>query len=148
MSEFRQHVGQEHTFEALGRTWKFGRWTLAVWREIVAWAKTVLPDLKAEGVALAKSLEGCPEAQKEVVQSVLDELRLPLGPNHPRIVALIDTMEGCVKVVHLLLKSGGTDASEEDAYELALSVGMAEAQKLAMKSAGIVAPKDEGAKAA
>lgn len=38
------HVGREVEIEALGRTWKVGRWDRKVWIDFADWARTMLPD--------------------------------------------------------------------------------------------------------
>ena len=44
MSDQVSHVGREITIEALGKTWRFGRWTRKIWVDFTSWAKSQLPD--------------------------------------------------------------------------------------------------------
>jgi hypothetical protein len=141
-----EHVGREQTFDALGRTYTLGRWTRAVWRGFVAWAKDQLPDPRVSaGVFLAECLSRIPDDSTPerllIVKLAIDKATGFVGMDSPEVAGLLNTMDGGVKLLELLLKQHHPDVTEDDAYEIYTAVGGAKIDAMAQACAGLLPEK-------
>lgn len=128
------HVGREQTIEACGRVWRVSRWTRSVWSEYLTWARGVRPD--PVEVAL-KHLDQVPERlQAHWVRMALDKKTCYLSVSSPEVQSLLSSLEGTVQLLWLLLKPYQPDVTLDHAFEVAISVGEQELDKLLTRAAG------------
>jgi hypothetical protein len=136
------HVGREQVVEALGRQWKVGRWTRRVWADFLAWAKPLVPDpLKVAKRALA---EFDPAFHAAIVERAVELSGEYLSVGSPQVGRLLDSVEGTVHVLWLLLKDGNPGVTEDDAFDLAAALGPVGLRAVLDASAGRVPPGAEG----
>lgn len=143
------HVGVEQEFTALGKSWRIARWDRAAWRKILAWVATVLPDPRKAAAEFMAMLPPDSEQQKrELVAQALDEYQEHLSPTSPRVQAVLDSLDGGIKVLEILLKQYQPDVTEDVAYDLLMAYGLEPMTELLKGAAGVApAPKDDTGKA-
>jgi hypothetical protein len=142
------HIGKEQTVEALGKTWRVGRWTRNVWDDFTAWAKDNLPDPlqevessiermmtlaakagTAEEKDPAKKAELLRTAQMweaqadHLLRMALDKKTSYLSVNSPEMGSLINSVVGGAQLLHLLLKTHQPDSTVDDAYWIIQELG-------------------------
>jgi len=114
-------LGREQEIDVLGRRWKVGRWTMGVWRELLEWARPQIPNPLD---AIAKHLNSFSlDAQKYAVDQALDASRSFLSIGSPEIQSVLNSLEGGVRLLWLLLKTHQQNATEDDAYQVAMALG-------------------------
>lgn len=128
------HVGREQTIEACGRVWRVSRWTRAVWAEWLAWARSVLPD--PVEVALKHLDTIPPDLRDSWVRMALDRKLTFLSLGSPEVRTLLTSLEGTVRVLWILLKKYQPDATEDDAFDVAMELGQAELDALVKRVSG------------
>lgn len=154
------HVGREQTFEALGRTWRLARWDRAVWRDLLEWARPRIPDPRKTAAeflamlppAVTTIVGGVPittdpngDQKTEIVKAALADAQEYLSPTSPKVNALLGTLDGVCELFRLLLKPAQPDITDDQAYEIVLTIGQKQAEDLAKGTAGIAPPpKDDG----
>ena len=117
------HVGREQEFTALGKRWKLGRLTRAVWDEFLAWARTVLPDPLD---VIAAKVDRLPEAlQKQAVRDAIELSQNYLSPDSPAVRELLGSLPGSVRMLWLLLRKHQPQVTEDEAFEMLVEVGSA-----------------------
>ena len=132
------HIGRESEIQAIGSTWKVGRWTRAVWADWLDWAKTQLPDPLA---IVKKDLETWPkEVQEYLVRQALDRATRALSIGSPEVSLLLDSPEGSCRLLYHLLKKNHPDVTEDDAMDILFEVGQEELKKRFDKAAGTPPP--------
>ena len=118
---FGQHIGQEQTIKVNGRDWRLSRWTRAIWREWLEWAKKQIPDPVEE---CAKILDKFPkDLQEKMVTWALEKKSRVLSLGSPEVNALFDDPEGTCHLLYLLLKKHQPDATEDDAMDVFNALG-------------------------
>lgn len=128
------HVGREQGFEALGRQWRLGRQTRAVWWEFLEWARGQIPDPITEA---KRAVEGMSESVVvKIVSKALDDKRIFLSVASPEVKALLNSLEGGVYLLTLLLKINHPEITEDLAFDISLEVGQERLQELFMVAAG------------
>ena|ERR1051325_6350266 len=127
-------LGAESTFEALGKKWTTGRWTLAVWDELVALAKPHLPD-PYEG--LKELLPILPQGMVlEVVMEAQKAKRRILGINSPEVQEWLATAQGRVLLLYTLLKQNHPDITPDDVLAISQELSAQEQEEIAARAAG------------
>jgi len=129
-----EHVGREQTVKALGKEWKLARWTRAVWRELLEWARPQVPDPIDVAERLMKRLP--PEQHAGVLAAALQMGCEPVHIGTPAVLALVNGMEGTAKLVSLLLKPSHPEATEDLAWDIILDVGLEMMAEIKRKAEG------------
>lgn len=144
MNELAAHVGREQTFDAAGRTWKLSRWERRVWWELLEWARPQIPDPVE---SIAKHLDKLPpDVARYAVDKALAASRIFLSINSPEVQSLIESLEGGVRTLYLLLREHQPEATEDDAYRIAISFGHEKLQRLFEVALGKPAPSGSAEK--
>ncbi len=121
MNEISPPLGREQEIVALGPTWRLARRERAVWGELLAWARERIPDPVDR---IMKHIDKLPEAlAARVVQETLVASQRFLSINSPEVGSILQSLEGSVRVLWLLLRDHQADATEDDAYRLAMTLG-------------------------
>ena len=127
MNEISPHIGREQVFEALGKSWRLSRWERRVWWELLDWARSKIPDPVE---TINKHLEKMPEkAVKHAVEAALNASRTFLSITSPEVQAMLQSMEGMVKTMYLLLLEHQKDVTEDEAYAIVMGFGAEEIQR-------------------
>lgn len=126
MAELAAHIGRETEIHALGSTWKIGRWDRGVWRRFLDWARTQLPDPVEEAL---KVVDRLPERLAAVVvQKALEEKTAFLSIGSTKVTALLQSMEGGIYLLYLLLQKNHPGISEDDAMQIVMEYGLEKLQ--------------------
>lgn len=163
-----EHLGREQTVQVGSRSWTITRWDRSVWWDFLGWARTQIPDpLDAAEKVIAKLLERKADclhraraadldgesarlhaladqfqAQADsVFQGAMDKRANFLSVNSPEVGSLLRSLEGSVKLLHLLIVQHQPKATLDDAYELAAALGQDLEQVIAV-AAGKMPPAD------
>lgn len=156
--DFASFRGRETETTLNGRTWKFSRWTLNVLDDFCNWAAKQLPDPLevAEKAVLRlqrfiKATTDNPaldEVEKEfLVQSYREQIDRTselamskasgfLAINSPEMQSLLNNPRGTAHLLLLLLKAHHPDATEEDAFRLAVEIPEAEMKRIMVTTMG------------
>lgn len=120
MSDCAPWIGREQTIEALGRTWRLGRWTRSTWKELRDWALPLVPDPIE---AVSRHLARMPKAAQEyAVKLALEAHQTFLAVGSPELQSILNSMEGSVRGMWLLLREHQPAATEDDAYALVMTL--------------------------
>lgn len=120
MNEISPHIGREQVLEIAGRKWKLSRWERRIWWELLQWARPQIPDPVE---TIAKHLDKLPDKLASyAVDKALAASRTFLSVNSPEVDSLLESLEGMVKVLHLLLLEHQPSITEDEAYCLAMHV--------------------------
>ncbi len=123
-----EHVGREQTVEALGRTWKFGRWDRGVWADLFKFARQVLPNPVEVAFQAIEHLPAEPTnpalraAMEAVVSKALDKAASYISVASPEMRSLLASVEGNAHLVWLLVRKHHPEVTEDEAYELFISL--------------------------
>jgi hypothetical protein len=144
MAELAAHIGRESEIHALGTTWRIGRWDRGIWRKFLDWARTQLPDPVEEAL---KVVDRLPEkVANALVQKALEEKTAFLSIGSPKVTALLQSMEGGIYLLYLLLQKNHPGITEDDAMEIVMEYGVERLQERFDQAAG-VAPQEGNAQA-
>ena len=142
MSGVAEHVGRETAVGALGRSFRVGRWTRAIWAEFLAWAKPRIPDPLE---VVARHLDKYPPAlQEALVRHACDRACDYLGVGSPAVQQCLASLEGSVYLLYLLLKANHPEMTEDMALEIALEVGADRLKATFDAAAGKAPPEGNG----
>lgn len=137
-----EHVGRESSLPALGKTWRVGRWTRAIWDGFVEWAK---PRIKDPLEVAQKHLDRFPPGlQSIMVQHALELSSGHLALNGGPVQGLLATLDGSAYLLYLLLKQHHPEMTEDLAFEIAMDVDEKELKRVFDRSAGKVPPSAQG----
>lgn len=149
--------GKECEVQALGQTWRFGRWTLGVLDEWTDWARGQLPNPIDEAVKVIERMELDEQERKitnqrllltrnkikdELVNAAMRRASSYLAFNSPEVQSLMNSPRGAARLVKLLLKTNHPDVSEEQALDLVMALGE-DLQRIMLVTAG-KSPPGEG----
>lgn len=115
------YIGKETTIKVGDKEYKLSRLSRSIMREFVEWAKTLLPDPLEAALDAVKQLSGHLELQQLLVKEALNERKSYLDFRSPEIQELLDTFDGQVKMVQLLLKKNHPNLNEDDCFDIALA---------------------------
>jgi len=141
--ELAAHIGRETEIRALGSTWRLGRWDRGVWRRFLDWAKTQLPDPLEEALKVVDRLKE--PAASNLVQRALAEKTTFLSIGSPRVAELLQSLEGGVYLLYLLLQKHHPGITEDDAMEIGMEYGLQKLQEKLDQAAGTAPPEGNGA---
>lgn len=134
------HVGREQTITALGRTWRVGRWTRAVWDEWLQWLRTRIPDPLQ---VLKDKLDQFPQhLQGELVRQAIDRANEYLAPGSPLVTQALGSLEGNAHLFYLLLQEHQPTVTPDDALQVAMEIG--EQRGRVLRDVSGVAPEGNG----
>lgn len=136
------HVGRETTVEALGRTWRVGRWSRSVWEEFLAWARPRIPDPLE--IASRHLDRFPPHMQEMLVRHACDRAADYLGASSPQVQQCLTSLEGSVHLLYLLLRRNHPEVTEDMAMDIAVEAGAAEVKKAFDAAAGRQPPEGNG----
>lgn len=115
------HVGREAEVQALGQSWRLSRWDRGTWEDFLTWAKTRLPDpLDVAKRAMATLPAHLHDA---IVRHALDQAALAVTSSSPGVQALLNSVDGTVRVLWLLLRKHHPDVDEDTALLIAAEAG-------------------------
>jgi hypothetical protein len=132
-------LAKETTFEALGKTWTLGTLSLKAWDQLREMAKSYLAD-PYEG--LPQLIAGMDrELARELVMDAQKRKRRMLSIGSPEIREWMETLEGKLSVLYVLLKAKQPDITPETAMEIASALGAKEQAKMLSDAAGTPPPE-------
>jgi hypothetical protein len=144
------HVGKPVTFEALGRSWTAARMERMIWRQFIEeYAKGAIPDPRDTAAEFIRRLDPklpCYDvACQEIVRAGLDEALLGLSPGNHRVLRLLADIDGASYMLMLLLRKNHSDITHDMAWDIAMSLGMRDLERMLNETQGKApAPKGGG----
>ena len=165
IEEQAPYRGRETSAKALGKTWKFSRWTIDVIDDLTHWARPQLPDpLAVAEVAVLRlqrqardicadeklgeeerafRLAANLEQQERVSRLAMDRAVSYLAFNSPEFQSLLNHPRGTAHLFYLLLKPNHPDMTDDLAHEIVKGLegedgAEAEAERIMVVTSGRV----------
>lgn len=140
-------LGKETTFQALGQTWTTGTWSLAAWDELLAMARSYLPD-PYDGLE-----QILPHVDRDMARELIMEAqkvkRRILSIMSPEIQEWLATVEGQIRLFYVLLKLNHPEVTLDMAMKIVSEVGDTKQAEIIDAAAGTPpAPKNTEARVA
>lgn len=136
------HIGREAEFQALGRTWRAGRATRAVWDAFLAWARPRIPDPLEVG---RKALALYPEGQHAaIVRLAMEEAQAYLSIGSPQVMRALGSLEGMGHMLWLLLRPNHPGITEDEAFDIVMDLGLEKFRQTLEATGGKVPAAAEG----
>lgn len=136
------HVGRVQEFKALGRDWRLGRWTRAVWSALLEWAK---PRILDPFDVAEKAMKRFPEKfHAEIVRDAVERAGEYLAIGSPSVMQAIGNLEGTAHLSWLLLKPAHPGLTEDEAFDIVVDVGVEKMALMLKRASGEPPPPSPG----
>ena len=136
-------LGQETDVQALGKTWRVGRFTFGVLEEFVAWVRQEVGDPFA---GLERIIDKVPpEVAKEMVAAAQAKAAAlaAMDISDPLIQEYLGKVRGIVRVFHAMLRQHHPEMTIDQAFAIAAEIGLDKAAAAISQGKG----RDPNAKA-
>lgn len=149
-STLAPHVGRQVTFTALGKEWTTARLTRGRWRRFLdEYAAKVLPDPRDVAVGflqkLPRDLPCYDVAASTIVADARNEATAGLTPNSPRVLSLLNDLDGSSYLLMLALEPNHPGITHDEAWEVAVAIGQDRIADVLLQAQGArPTPKGEG----
>lgn len=114
------YIGKEQTITVSGKQYKLCRLTRSIMREFAEWAKALIPnplDVVAEKLP---QFDKYPHLQEIMVKDAVAKSKTYGDFNSPEVQAVMNSMDGQIKMTTLLLKPNHPDITEDEAFQIAM----------------------------
>lgn len=113
-------IGKEQVITIEGKQYKLARLTRGIMKDFANWAKSLLPnplDVVAQKLHLFKDF---PELQQMMVKEAVKDAKTFGEITSPEVQEIMDSFDGQVKMVTMLLQVHQPEITEDVAFDLAM----------------------------
>lgn len=109
------YIAREVEITANGKTYKLSRLDEYIINKFVAWARSKLPNPIETVAQLLPSL--CLELQREFANRAYEDSRKPLAFDSKEVSSLLNTLEGGLKIIALLLQKYQPNLTDAETFD-------------------------------